>query len=168
MNETKIAEKEAAKDAATELMIENCPHTNFNGGYQKRCEGCGHTSDYIFGYQAGSQAGTSAPEGESLELDDALDAAKKSAKKLWKQTDFGFADIVEHGFRAGLAAARPVWVAIEDGLPKDGNEDDEYLIRRVGGTIVIRALWQLRLDYDCYTHYQKITPPGQPTGRNEK
>lgn len=33
--------------------IDNCPHTDFNGGYQHRCEGCGHTRDYILGYAAG-------------------------------------------------------------------------------------------------------------------
>jgi len=42
--------KESQQTAA--FTIENCPHTKFNGGYQRRCEGCLHTADYIAGYNA--------------------------------------------------------------------------------------------------------------------
>jgi hypothetical protein len=74
----------------------------------------------------------------------AIEKAKVSAEKLWKEDGLCFAEIVEYGFLAGYAAAKEeAWHPIrsEDDLPK---VDGEYLVsERTGCDGVITET------YDC-------------------
>lgn len=40
-----------AVGATLKEIFAQCEHKKFNGGCQVRCEGCGHTAQYILGYK---------------------------------------------------------------------------------------------------------------------